>query len=498
MVEESASTSPSSVFARLLDPRARGGARELGAEAGVVVAELHALAAVLVEAHVQLEHGHVDGDDSRRARRRARRSRARRDRRDASARPTDVALCGRASASARAVGATAVMPSPPRAGAPTPSAGSRRSRRADGRTGFRVSSRSSGSRPQTQIGKSGGQVQPFASSRRKFFTIRSSSEWKEITASRPPGRSIRTAAGSAASSAPSSSLTAIRSAWKTRFAGWPSPKRAGVGIAVLIVSTSSPVRSNGRSIAAADDLPRDLPRVALLAVAAEDQRQLALVGLVDELPRRELGRRVHAHVERRVGRVREAALRPVELHRRDAEVEQDRVGLDVVRRELAEHERELAAQQPRADAGARRSRSKYVRTPGSRSIAISCPSPRRSSASRREWPPAPKVPSTTVSPGWTARSSRTSSASTGTWSAALLCKTFGNMICAPFHGRQVDPPRLAVPDLEMVVDARHDDLPPELGALEQRRRHEHPPLLVELDVRRPPRRRTASTRAPPA
>ena len=33
--------------------------------------------------------------------------------------------------------------------------------------------------------------------------------------------------------------------WKTRFAGCPSPKRAGAGIADLIVSTRSAVRSNG-------------------------------------------------------------------------------------------------------------------------------------------------------------------------------------------------------------------------------------------------------------
>src|SRR5439155_229770 len=65
--------------------------------------------------------------------------------------------------------------------------------------------------------------------------------------SRPPGRSIEKAEGSAASRAPSSSLTAIRNAWKTRLAGWPSPKRAGAGIAALIVSTRSPVRSNGSS-----------------------------------------------------------------------------------------------------------------------------------------------------------------------------------------------------------------------------------------------------------
>jgi ABC-type transport system substrate-binding protein len=40
-------------------------------------------------------------------------------------------------------------------------------------------------------------------------------------------------------------IPSIRSAWKTRLAGWPSPKRAGAGIASLIVATRSPVRSNG-------------------------------------------------------------------------------------------------------------------------------------------------------------------------------------------------------------------------------------------------------------
>ena len=82
----------------------------------------------------------------------------------------------------------------------------------------------------------------------KRLTSRSSREWKLITASLPPGRSIENAAGRAASSEPSSSLTAMRNAWKTRFAGCPSPKRAGAGIAALIVSTRSLVRSNGCSL----------------------------------------------------------------------------------------------------------------------------------------------------------------------------------------------------------------------------------------------------------
>ena len=40
-----------------------------------------------------------------------------------------------------------------------------------------VSTRSTGSRPQAQIGKSCGHIQPRASSRKKCLTIRSSSEW---------------------------------------------------------------------------------------------------------------------------------------------------------------------------------------------------------------------------------------------------------------------------------------------------------------------------------
>ena len=47
-----------------------------------------------------------------------------------------------------------------------------------GRRRARVSSSASGLRPQTQTGRSGGQMQPRARSARKRFTRRSSSEWK--------------------------------------------------------------------------------------------------------------------------------------------------------------------------------------------------------------------------------------------------------------------------------------------------------------------------------
>jgi hypothetical protein len=40
-------------------------------------------------------------------------------------------------------------------------------------------------------------------------------------------------------------LTAIRIAWNVRLAGWPEPKRAGIGIACVIASTSSKVVVSG-------------------------------------------------------------------------------------------------------------------------------------------------------------------------------------------------------------------------------------------------------------
>src|SRR3954466_12719816 len=69
---------------------------------------------------------------------------------------------------------------------------------------------------------------------------------------------------------------------------------------------------------AADDRPRDLLRVPLLAVAAEDGDQLALAPAVDDVAGAHVLGWIHAHVERRVGGAREAALRPPEPHGRAA------------------------------------------------------------------------------------------------------------------------------------------------------------------------------------
>ena len=116
-----------------------------------------------------------------------------------------------------------------------------------GTTERRKTGSASGVRPHAQTGRSGGQMQPWARSARKRLTRRSSSEWNEIAASRPPGRSACQASGSASSSWSSSPLTAIRIAWKERLAGCPPPKRAGAGIAAVIASTSSKVVASGPS-----------------------------------------------------------------------------------------------------------------------------------------------------------------------------------------------------------------------------------------------------------
>src|SRR5947207_1149876 len=127
----------------------------------------------------------------------------------------------------------------------------------------------------------------------------------------------------------------------------------------------------------------------------------------------------------------------------------------------------------------RRKRSNYGVTVGSRSIAISLPSPRSRAASRAECPPAPKVQSTIVSPGCGARAVSTSSARTGTWSVSVG-NTLGNIFCAPFDCLPLVAPGGAIPDLEVVVDACHSHVAADACALEQVGRNHDPPLLVEL------------------
>ena len=78
--------------------------------------------------------------------------------------------------------------------------------------GFQDTSAHPASFPHTHTGKSGGQVQPLAKAAKPVLTIRSSREWKVITASRPPRFSRGRPTGPSGPPMASSSLTAMRMA----------------------------------------------------------------------------------------------------------------------------------------------------------------------------------------------------------------------------------------------------------------------------------------------
>ena len=150
---------------------------------------------------------------------------------------------------------------------------------------------------------------------------------------------------------------------------------------------------------------------------AQHAGQLALVVGVDDVGRGRGRSAVHAHVERGVLAVAEAAVGPVELRRADPEVEEhaddrvvragDGVGRDV-------------------DRGGRSGTRTDVNRPGnssasgaeaaSASSSWSMPTTRRcgwASSSARAWPPPPRVASTSTPAGTGANSSVISSTITG-------------------------------------------------------------------------------------
>src|SRR5918998_5663701 len=95
---------------------------------------------------------------------------------------------------------------------------------------------------------------------------------------------------------------------------------------------------------------------------------------------------------------------------------------------------------------------------GSRSTQTSVPPAPMRSAIRRAWPPAPKVQSTTFSPGAGAVRSISSPASTGTCERVMsrrMAKERGHLLDVGFEGGLLLAPALAGPYLEVVADAGH-------------------------------------------
>ena len=97
---------------------------------------------------------------------------------------------------------------------------------------------------------------------------------------------------------------------------------------------------------AADDFARDRPGVTLLTVLAERRGNPLWRPVVYDLGGGKIRVGIHAHVERRVICVREAALRSIELERRDAQVHVDEVGAQALAGQLGERVGEVCSHEP--------------------------------------------------------------------------------------------------------------------------------------------------------
>ena len=251
------------------------------------------------------------------------------------------------------------------------------------------------------------------SARSVCLTIRSSSEWNVMTASRPPGaepprrvrrgtRRARRARGSPRCGSPGTSASPGRSA--------SSPLR---GIARRTMSASCPVVSIGARCARRDDRPRDAARVPLLAELVDHVGQRLLVGAGDRLGGRrpaDVSMRMSSGSSRRKLKPRPGASSCIDDTPRSASTPSTpsiaaRVEHLRQRAVVAVHQLDPIAERRAAR------RARCASAAGSRSRPISRDAPASSSA--RACPPSPTVQSTNSPPRDGARCSSTSATMTG-------------------------------------------------------------------------------------
>ena len=143
------------------------------------------------------------------------------------------------------------------------------------------------------------------------------------------------ASGTAERSASSSPFTSMRRAWKARLAGWPPWRRVAAGMAVRTISANRAVDVSGawvrsRSMAwAMRSAKRSSPYSCSTRASARHR-----IG-VHDLGGGQRAARIHAHVQRGVLGIGEPRSATVELHRRDAQIEQHAV--DDRQVQLVEH-----------------------------------------------------------------------------------------------------------------------------------------------------------------
>src|SRR5918992_1585092 len=107
------------------------------------------------------------------------------------------------------------------------------------------------------------------------------------------------------------------------------------------------------------------------------------------------------------------------------------------------------------------------------------------SATRRAWPPAPKVQSTAVSPRAGDARSISSPASTGTWRRLMSRRIAKALRHLPDLGVEcllLLLPALPRPDLEVVPHADHHDLLVDACVGQQRGRQDHTTARVEVGL----------------
>src|SRR5215211_7180135 len=135
------------------------------------------------------------------------------------------------------------------------------------------------------------------------------------------------------------------------------------------------------------------------------------------------------------------------------------------------------------------SSSKRRSATGSRSMQTSVPAGPSRSATRRAWPPAPKVQSTAVSPGPGSVRSMSSPARTGMWTPLMsrrIAKALGHLPDLGVEGLLLRLPALLGPHLEVVPHTDHHDLLLDASVREQRGRERDPAVRVEVDLERVP------------
>ena len=303
------------------------------------------------------------------------------------------------------------------------------------------------------------------------LTIRSSSEWKLITASRPPGAEQRGRRRERRARAPSSSLTAIRSAWKARVAGCRRPRRRPR--AALDRGHESPSRAKGRPVAArrrcgpggGSDAPRRSNRRRLPA--------RTLVSLVQQVGRGGAVASVESHVER-AGRLEGEAAGSDSANWSDDRPRSsstpshgakpcDAATIRMVRgsRSGQGHSRSICSKPRR-------------RPVDRRLVAIQPENPPARLARRQQGggrPPPPSVPSIYRPSGRGAKAAMTSSSRTARCSlvtprpsAPATAPKVPDLVDTPlekFAPRAL--PGRPVPDFDPIEDARDNDLGPEPG-----------------------------------